>query len=1014
MGTISTSVGLISGLNIEELVSALMQIESAPLTRLQERVATLQSERSAFMELSARLLQLKTAASRLDESDFFHATKAASSNSNVLTASADAGAMPGTYTFQVHSLVTTHQLVSTGYADLDRTPVGRGALTFEIGGGSLAASTRLEMLNGQTGVRTGVVRITDRAGHSADVDLTTALTVDDVLEAINSQTSIGVAAAVEGDHFTLTDTSEGEGNLTVQDLYGSHAAADLGIADSVAASALTGRDVYYLDDGTLLSALNDGNGVWRDGTLDDFRITLRDGSTIDVSLSDYLRHDTRLDALNDGAGVRLGTVRLTDRTGASAEVNLEGLQTIGEVLDAINGAGLGVSASLVGSHLYISDSTGGEAGNLKIEDVTGYAARDLGIAADVDETSVTGSNVYRVSTIGDVVRAINYDNENGGLAVAAIADDGNSLVLTDLSSGSGPTTVEALNGSRAADDLGILGQASNGVLAGRAVLAGLNTVLIGSLNGGSGASLGVVRITDRNGVSDEIDLSSVQTLAEVLDAINASVAEVSARVNEAGTGIVIEDHTDGAGPLVIEDVSGTGAADLGIAVHDNVATVAGGNLQLQWLSESTRLADLNAGRGVAAGRFAVTDSLGVTATINVTSADMTLGDLIRLINQSSVGVEASLNANGDGLLLTDTAGGSGQLRVDDQGGRTASDLRIAGEAAEGTNTIDGSFELRVEIDGDDTLQDLTEKINEAAGDLVQASVINDGSTARPYRLTLQSAVSGLLGRIVYDVEQSVLTLNTLVEPQDAVVFLGQAGGENPVVISSSSNTLTGVIPNVTLDLVGTSSESVSVTVAEDVDTIVEDLSTFVDAFNEVINRIDDLTSFNAETLERGLLLGDATVGRVRTQLYNMVSSTVDGTSGSLTRLNQVGIRVGGGATLQFDEEKFRDAYGNDRDAVEELFTLAEEGLGAQFESILNRLTDSYEGVLARKDDSLGAQEDLLNKRIADLQILLDSREQRLYAQFQAMETALAQLQSQQTALSQIQFIGSGSLQNSGA
>ena len=43
--------------------------------------------------------------------------------------------------------------------------------------------------------------------------------------------------------------------------------------------------------------------------------------------------------------------------------------------------------------------------------------------------------------------------------------------------------------------------------------------------------------------------------------------------------------------------------------------------------------------------------------VEVTSSDTRLGDVMKKINAASIGVTASINANGDGLLLSDASGG---------------------------------------------------------------------------------------------------------------------------------------------------------------------------------------------------------------------------------------------------------------------------------------------------------------------------------------------------------------------
>ena len=186
MSGISTGIGLISGIDTASLISQLMEIERRPVTNLQNRVQTIDAQRSAFLELSAQILSLQNVLTGLGRPSFFNRFLSTSSNEGILTATADSTASPGTYSFRVRSLVTNHALISRGFADRDQTPVGAGTVTIEGAAGRVNPSTLLETLNGGAGVRRGIITITDRSGATADIDLSTAVTVDDVLEAINT------------------------------------------------------------------------------------------------------------------------------------------------------------------------------------------------------------------------------------------------------------------------------------------------------------------------------------------------------------------------------------------------------------------------------------------------------------------------------------------------------------------------------------------------------------------------------------------------------------------------------------------------------------------------------------------------------------------------------------------------------------------------------------------------------------------------------------------------------------
>ena len=77
-----------------------------------------------------------------------------------------------------------------GSPSLD-TAVGEGTLRLRFGG-FVDKGMDLSLLNGGAGVERGQIRITDRSGASEVIDLRSALTIDDVVEAINSSDKIDV------------------------------------------------------------------------------------------------------------------------------------------------------------------------------------------------------------------------------------------------------------------------------------------------------------------------------------------------------------------------------------------------------------------------------------------------------------------------------------------------------------------------------------------------------------------------------------------------------------------------------------------------------------------------------------------------------------------------------------------------------------------------------------------------------------------------------------------------------
>src|SRR5262249_13575601 len=135
-----------------------------------------------------------------------------------------------------------------------------------------------------------------------------------------------------------------------------------------------------------------------------------------------------------------------------------------------------------------------------------------------------------------------------------------------------------------------------------------------------------------------------------------------------------------------------------------------GNLHLRVFSDNTLLSTLNGGAGFKAGQIRITNSLGKAQIIDLSNSSITsLGDVITKLNANGIGIKASVDSNGNGILLTDTAGGPIAAKVDEvNGGTTAASLNIGGSFT-GT-TLDGTYTKSVTILGTDTLNDIANKI----------------------------------------------------------------------------------------------------------------------------------------------------------------------------------------------------------------------------------------------------------------------------------------------------------------
>ena len=1012
MGTITSGVGLISGLNIDDIVSKLMAIERIPLTQLQTRIKNVDSTRAAVGDLSARVLAIKAAFAPLKGDLLFKSNKADSTNQDIIQATATSAAAAGNQRIRVEQLASTQQMVSRGFSDPDRSPLGAGTVVFASALSRLNQQTSLDMLNSQQGISRGIIRVTDGSGASAQVDLSAAKTVQDVVSAINTVSGIQVRAEVRGDRLAIVDQSGVEtGTLAVADVNGGHTASDLGIAGAAVAGQLVGSDINTINAGTSLSLLNDGNGIAINGIGDDMKITASDGKVFNVTFADRFSPDTNLAALNNGLGVRLGKVRITHADGTINEVDLTDAQTVNDVMTRLGAARVTVMG--MGNSFQVSDSTAGT-GKLTIEDIEGHAATDLGIAgsaAGSDATKVPalrGTEIYRVRTVGDVLRAINYAAGNDGAVTASLDAAGKGIVLTDTAAGGGQLTVEAVGASGALRDLGLAGTAVNGVLGGDRLIATLNGTLLRSLNGGQGIQqLGQVHVVDRAGNESDFDFTNARTVDDVLSILQAvpGGAQVKAQLAESGLGIVLTDASGGSDPMIVTDLTGTTARDLKLSGISTGATL-GGTLYRQSVSGNTLLSDMNFGKGIAAGAIRITDTAGNVTTINVTNPGTTrLRDVIASINTTAdnTNVEARINDTGDGIVVIDKAGGGGQLKIEDSGSSTASDLGIAGTTTTGQDQLDGRISQEITIGGGDSLNDFAGQLGKA-GRLLSVGVVNDGSGVTPYRLMISAANSGTRGALTIDTGGVSLGLDTLVQAQDSVAYVGGDGKTGGIRVVSSDTQLRNVIPGVTLTLAGKTGDYADVTVSRNTESLTKQLSSIADKLTDVLGQLDTLTKYSDDETQRGILLGDSMALQLRDALDGMLDERVT-VGGQSLSLRNLGFTLGSGG-VQFDEAAFHTKYDANPDGIRKIFTDAKDGLWARLDKVMNNLTDPTSGLLPSRNQNLQDQEDLFSKRADDLTALLDGKQKRLYSQYQAMETALSQLQGQQAALSSLSSLAS--------
>jgi flagellin-like hook-associated protein FlgL len=506
-----------------------------------------------------------------------------------------------------------------------------------------------------------------------------------------------------------------------------------------------------------------------------------------ADLNPHVTPDTLLSTLNGGEGIsRNAAVAVSVNTGVLTEtsvVDLSSAVTIGDVARLIElnaPPGTSVTANVTGTGLVLSTTSG----TIFVSEVAqGRTARELGIltpegapvsstlvGSDVDPevlkttplanllgTKAQGRLVLNGSNNDLVITAAQNGVSLNGVTVEYVGGGTAGSEVVSYNAGTSTLTVQVQEGFSTANqvaaaitaegtftahadyrDVSSTAQAGTGAV--EAWMFGVVT------SGGSGEVLDTTSglILNNGGQSVTLDISTAQTVEDLLNLIRNTHLGLHAEINVAGNGINVRSRWSGA-DLTIGENGGTTATQLGLRTYTG----------------DTQLADFNRGVGVETTASLETldtsklDSLrifarnGVQIDVDLSTAT-SLEDVVDLINNDSennvvspnplIGtttITAQLSASGNGINLVDSSSVTNDaLRVEAPSGSQAAEY--LGFVHAGTTThsstltdADGNFlvsgknvlghdmritardgtQLWIDLAGAETVQDVIDRIN---------------------------------------------------------------------------------------------------------------------------------------------------------------------------------------------------------------------------------------------------------------------------------------------------------------
>jgi flagellar hook-associated protein 2 len=201
--------GLATGLDTNALIQQLLTVERRPVSLLETRKLRFQAQSTAFQDLNAKLLALKTRAEALSDPATLLARSATSSDGDVATASASPGSLRGSFTLTVTNLArgSLATAASTRASLTDTVAAGDGTFEFRLGASgpvisvAVSATTTLEQLaaainDENAGVRATAINVGTPAVPAWKLTLSSLGTgaANDVA-VVNDGTQLGVASS---------------------------------------------------------------------------------------------------------------------------------------------------------------------------------------------------------------------------------------------------------------------------------------------------------------------------------------------------------------------------------------------------------------------------------------------------------------------------------------------------------------------------------------------------------------------------------------------------------------------------------------------------------------------------------------------------------------------------------------------------------------------------------------------------------------------------------------------------
>ncbi|MBM3374992.1 MAG: hypothetical protein FJY35_02730 [Betaproteobacteria bacterium] len=227
---------------------------------------------------------------------------------------------------------------------------------------------------------------------------------------------------------------------------------------------------------------------------------------------------------------------------------------------------------------------------------------------------------------------------------------------------------------------------------------------------------------------------------------------------------------------------------------------------------------------------------------------------------------------------------------------------------------------------------------------------------------------------------------------------------NGIQVTRSANTISDVIPGVTLDLQATTSAPASLTVVREPSGVKQKIQAIVNAYNDMVSDFNVLTGPNSDDPDdvfSGSLRGDSTVRAVLAQVRTVIFGESETAGSAVRNMRDLGVSIDRNGVLSLNEATLDTAVSNNFEEVVQMLagrqvvtqndqTVTKRGIGVAMSARLRELMGPS-GIVMNQTTSAESQVARHKRDLVTLEARMEKILERYTKQFAAMESLVGQM-----------------------